>query len=41
MVSGSLNNLNFQIFQLLKIRIFKLSNLYISKLPYFQPGLDI
>ena len=41
MVSGALNNLNFQIFKLSNIRIFKLSNFYISKLQYFQTGLNI
>ena len=41
MVSGTLNNSNFQIFKLSNIRIFKLSNFCISKLPYFETGLNI
>ena len=39
-VSGTLNKLNFQIFKLSNICFFKLSNFYISKLPYFQNGFE-
>ena len=38
MVNGTLNNL---IFKLSNICIFRLSNLYISKRPYVQTGLNI
>ena len=41
MVSGTLNNSNFQIFKFSNVCIFKLSNFHISKLPYFQTGLNI